>query len=446
MGALDLASLFVPRRVAVLGASTKPRKMGNDVTGRLAASFQGELFPIHRSATELFGRSAYRELAAVPGPLDLVIALVPAADLVDQLREMPKGKARFLLAIASGFGEVPGDGPERQNELLRLARSHGARLVGPNSVGLLNAPFGLNASLLPELPRPGTGLSCVTQSGGFGMALYMYSQNHELPVAKLLDLGNLADLGYEEVLEFLAADGETSVIGLYVEALRDPERFLAAARDAATRKPVVLTKIARTEEGQRASFAHLGIDVRAIESAGPPLIVAESGAEMLNIAKALVLQPPPRGRNVAIITGSGGIGAELADFCVELGLRVPELSPMLQERLGKLLPPYAGLRNPVDLTPIWWDYPRLYPDLIRALDAAPEIDAIVATIIDVPTGLPELMTAVAGTVRGLAKPLYVYWSSPDANLANRRAIEQGGVPCFPGTREVARVLAALAPR
>ena len=240
---------------------------------------------------------------------------------------------------------------------------------------------------------------------------------------------------------------------LFLEAVRQQDTFLAEAVRLAIKKPVILTTPGRTSAGRRASLAHLGITPDAAQGPENPtrdiFIRAQSGLELLHIAKGLSWQPRPDGRKVAILTGTGGIGAELADFCVEYGLEVCEFSQGFQEKLAPHLPSYASVRNPVDLTPIWWDYPKVYPPLIRALLASDEVDLLMVSITDVATGLEALMHALGEAVtqpvagKTVAKPVYVYWGSRQNEVKNMHILEAARIPCYRSTVEVVRVAAAI---
>jgi acyl-CoA synthetase (NDP forming) len=443
-----LKRLLDPESIAVLGASNSEGKPGNAIARRLAATYRGRLSFINPRERQVLGRPALASIAGFDGIIDLLVALVPGQSLVEAVRQAPPGKARFLAAIPSGFGELP-QGEAMQAELVALARERNMRVLGPNSVGIVNTGLELNASLVPELPVAGCGLSCLTQSGGFVMSVYMYSRNHDLPVAKLVDLGNTSDIRLEELLDHLATDAETASIGLFLEAADWRGDLLARLEEIAHLKPVILTQIARTTAGRRASRAHIGfaLDPRASGTC-PPIITAESGIELLHIAKALAVQPLPRGPRVGILTGSGGIGTELADLCLEHGLDVPVLSARLQQRLGAHLPPYAALSNPVDTTPVWQDFPQIYPPLIETMLGSGEVDLLITTITDVPSSLVPFMEALAsvagsGAARRLGGPVYVFWSSVDEHLQNRHILECAGVPCYPTPRDAVRVAAAL---
>jgi acyl-CoA synthetase (NDP forming) len=311
--------------------------------------------------------------------------------------------------------------------------------------------LGLNASLTPGLPSSESGLSCVTQSGGFGMAVHMYGIDHGLDIAKFCDLGNTADISVAEVLDFYREDAETTSIGVFLEAQPDD---LDEVIDAAARaKPLILTPLGRTEPGRRASLAHIGRSSGRSrpypQDAPGPAITARTGLEMLDIAKAVSWQPAPMGLRTAIITGSGGLGSELADLCVEHGLEVPELSPALQERLRTHLPSFASVVNPVDLTPAWNDYPEMYPPLMKALLDSDEIDILIITIIDIGATVEPLMHAVVETLADhreradRAKPILVYWAAPLGYRHHRQVLQAAGLPCYSSTLSTARIAAAI---
>jgi acetyltransferase len=321
------------------------------------------------------------------------------------------------------------------------------RVLGPNIVGVMNGVLGLNASMMPELPPGGVGLSCLTQSGGFGMALSMYALDHDIPVAKFCDVGNTSDLEVHEVIEYLAQDVDTRVIGLFIESVRDQDLFWRALQKAAAAKPVILTPVGVTPGGRRASLAHLGIAADAValrDNLPRGVVVADTALNLLHSAKAMMWQRSARGRRAAIVTGTGGIGAELADLAARQGLDLPKLSPQLQKRLLEHLPYYAGVQNPVDCTPIWWDYAQVYPSVLNKLADSGEIDLIIVSITDVAATLPELAKAVAAWSSGEhSLPMVVYWGARDRDRENMRILERAGVPCYRSTVEAASAAAAL---
>jgi acetyltransferase len=427
--------------------------MGGIFVKNLLASYSGKIFPVHPTANEISGIQAFPDIASIPAKIDLLIPLIPANQVVRLIEHCVEGQVDVLLAIPSGFGEVPGGGKYLEEELLSLARERHIRVVGPNSLGMLNCPFGLNASMVPELPPGGPGFSCVTQSGGFGMSIYMYTHDHQLEMAKFCDLGNTTDVMIHELLDYFLQDVDTRIVGAYLESFVDPESFFSHAKTLAIEKPVILTKLGWSDAGYRASYAHLGLtageeDYQEIMR-NSRIIPAKTGLEMLDIAKGLSWQPQPRGRKVGILTGSGGVGVELADLCQEHGLEVPEFSPKLQAELRPKLLSYASAKNPIDLTPIWQEFPKLYPPLLQTLFASDEIDILLVTIIDVATTLEPLMYAVTEAVAQFhnegaqEKPIYIYWASPHSLRKHRQILQRARIPCYQSTFSTVRTAAAI---
>lgn len=447
-GDLEMDRFFAPRRLAIAGASNSKRKLGYRVMRQLLEGGVGEVIPIHPRESTVLGLPARADLASVSEPVDLLVALVPGDRLLPLVESAREGQVGYLLAISSGFAEASAEGRRLQLDVARAAAERGIRVVGPNSMGMLNAASRLNASLVPEAPPGGAGLSCVTQSGGFGIAVSMYALDHQLPVAKICDLGNTADVRVAEVLEYLAGDPDTSVVGLYLEAPGDTDELSDAISTLSSSKPVILTALGRSEAGRRASRAHLGLegqaDRRAVGSIDA-VIHAQTGRELLDVAKALSWQPPPRGARAAILTATGGIGAEITDLCIDAGIEVPALSASVKDRLAALLPPFAALGNPVDVTPIYWRFAEVYPALMQVLLAAEEVDLLIVAITDVATDIEPLARAIADEQRTMVrsgKPCYVFWGARDESLANRRVLEHARLPCYRSTSETVRAAAA----
>jgi acetyltransferase len=442
----QLDVLFNPASIVLVGASNSTGKMGNLFAKRLKEGFQGRLYAVHPQERDVMGIPTYASVKDVPGSIDLMLALLPGPALVQLMEDCSPGKLKFLAAIPSGFGEVV-DGQPLQKRLRVAAAACGAALLGPNTVGLMNCERGVNASMIPILPPGGKGVSCLTQSGGFGMALAMYALDHGVPIAKFCDIGNMAGLRVEELLAYYGEDPATQVVLLFLEAVSNPDRFIGMLEDVSQHKPVVLSVLGSTTVGQRASKAHLGLApnlTRALERLPARVVLTTTGQDALDACKALLWQRRPSGRRIAVITGTGGIGAEIADLAALRGLELPELSTRLQEALRAHLPPFAATGNPIDVTPIWWEYPRVYPAMIGALDNSDEVDLLVLSITDVPTTFPELAEALCTISDRVTKPLCVFWGSRNRDLEPMRRLEGAGIPCYRSTTAAVNAAAALA--
>lgn len=436
-GESGLAAVFSPRRVALVGASDRPGSVGRLLWENLA-TFPGEVVPVSKSAT-VGGRVAYPRLDDVPGLVDLIVIATPA-DTVPGIVRAAAGKGvAAAVVLSAGFAEVGETGAKLQAEAVAAAQAGGVRLVGPNCFGVQNAGLPLNASIAAGLPRSGGRVAVVTQSGAYGMAVHALGQDEGLRVAKVLAVGNKADISDAEVLSFLRQDPDTSVICLLLESITHAREFFAEACQTTVRKPVIAVLGGRTSAGQRAALSHTaamaaGDAVRdaALRQAG--VVRVRTGLQALDAALALSSQPVPRGRRVAVVTNSGGTGVELADLLADQGLVLPELSVPLQEQLRAIMPGYASARNPVDMTPSWHLFPTVYPRAIEMLARSGEVDVVVPVLLQ-RSASGEVAAAVRDAVLRLRRdavpvPVYVCWVASRANEEHARVLRDADVPCF----------------
>ena len=441
-----LAAVFDPRRVALVGASDRAGSMGRLLWDNLA-DFPGEVLPVCQAAT--VGGQAYPDLRDVPGEVDLAVIATPAATVPDIIAAAAAKRVSAVVVLSAGFAETGPAGAKLQAEAVAAARAGGVRLVGPNCFGVQNADLPLNASISAGAPRGGGGVSIVTQSGSYGMAVHALGRDEGLRVAKVFAAGNKADITDAELLGYLREDPATSVICLLLESITDARGFFAEACRTTPVKPVIAVVHGRTRAGQRAAVSHtaaLATDdaVRdaALRQAGVARV--RTGLEALDAARALSGQPLPRGPRVAVVTNSGGTGVELADLLADEGLEVPELSGRLQQELRALLPGYASAGNPVDMTPTWRLFTTLYPATIEILARSGEIDVVVPVLLQ-RSASAEVAAAVRDAVArlrddGVPVPVYVCWVAPRAADAHASLLQEAGVPCFPWPERTARAV------
>ena len=442
-----LAAVFHPRRVALIGASDRAGSVGRLLWDNLI-DFPGEVLPVGPSPT-VGGRTAYPDLREVPGHVDLAVIATPAATVPDIIAAAAAKGVAAAVVLSAGFAETGPDGAKLQDEAMTAARAGGVRLVGPNCFGVQNADLPLNASISAGAPRGGGGVSIVTQSGSYGMAVHALGRDEGLRVAKVFAAGNKADITDAELLGYLRQDPATKVICLLLESITDARGFFAEACLTTPVKPVIAVVHGRTGAGQRAAVSHtaaLATDdaVRdaALRQAG--VVRVRTGLQALDAARALSGQPLPRGKRVAIVTNSGGTGVELADLLADEGLEVPELIGPLQDELRALLPGYASARNPVDMTPTWQLFTTLYPATIELLARSGEVDAVVPVLLQ-----RSASADVAGAVRDAVArlradqvpvPVYACWVAPRAADAHASLLQEAGVPCFPWPERTARAV------
>ena len=442
-----LAAVFEPRRIALVGASDRPGSVGRLLWDNLA-DFPGEVLPVGPAPT-VGGRPAYPDLRQVPGQVDLAIIVTPAATVPGIIRSAAGQKVRAVVVLSAGFAETGPAGAKLQQEAVAAARAGGVRLVGPNCFGVQNADLPLNASIAAGTPRGGGGVSIVTQSGSYGMAVHALGQDEGLRVAKVFAAGNKADITDAELLGYLRQDPETRVICLLLESITDARRFFAEACLTTPAKPVIAAVGGRTGAGQRAAVSHtaaLAADdaVRdaALRQAG--VVRVRTGLQVLDAARALSGQPMPHGRRVAVVTNSGGTGVELADLLADEGLEVPELSPALQKELRALLPDYGSAVNPVDMTPAWSLFSTVYPAATELLARSGEIDVVVPVLLQ-RSASPEVAVAVRDAVARLRAdripvPVYVCWVAPRSADAHTGLLQEAGIPCFAWPQRAAQAI------
>lgn len=443
-------ALFEPDAVAVIGASDQPGSLGWVFVQNLLASYRGALYCVHPSRKTIADRVVYPSVLDLPTVADLAVVLVPAQAVEGVIEQCVAAGVGGAVIISGGFAETGSEGACLQRRIVDKARSGGLRLVGPNCFGIINTRNGLNASLGQGLPGVG-GVSLVTQSGAYGMAAFTRSREGEIGFAKVLALGNRADLNEVEALWYMGEDAETRVVAMLLETLDDGRAFYDLACEVTPRKPVIVLKTGRTRAAKRAAASHTAaladnyaVTRAALRQAG--VRVVEDGQALLDAAAALDRQPSLRGRRVGIITNSGGIGVELTDLIEERGLEVPPLSGELQARISAHLPAHGSPLNPIDVTTAWRRFPEMYFASARALLASGEVDAVVAVLVHRAALSAEVSDALAmalGEARrsGSETPLYVCWMAGSDAEPNRGRLMRAGIPCHRETSSTARTLA-----
>ena len=348
------APLFMPKTVAVVGASTKGAALPNVFIRRIREfGFEGAIYPIHPTAAEIDGLPAYRTLADTPQPIDYAYIAIAAAQIPAML-VAAAGRVRYAQVISSGFGEVD-SGKDLQQQLAEAARAGGMRLIGPNCLGIYT-PRG-KVTFTEISPREVGTVGIVSQSGGLGTDIVRRGMSRGLGFSGLITVGNCADLGVNDILEFYFADPQTRVIGLYIETAQDGRRLFEILRAAQARKPVVMLKGGRTRQGLAAAVSHTGSlagDDRAwvALSHQTGCILVDTLDEFIDALLAFQTLVPRTQRPTqrVVLFGNGGGASVLAtDYFARLGLDVTPFSQPIVDALAALrLPPGTSITNPVD--------------------------------------------------------------------------------------------------
>ncbi|MEM1550332.1 MAG: CoA-binding protein, partial [Candidatus Bathyarchaeia archaeon] len=351
---MKLNAFFNPKAIAVVGASRDPSKIGHGVLRNLIeGEFSGAIYPINPNADEILGLKCYKSVKDVPGEVDLAVIVVPAKIVPSVLEDCGVKGVKGVVVISAGFGETGREGAQLERELVSICRKYGMRMQGPNCLGIISVQSCMNASFAPATPPPGN-IAFVSQSGGVGIAVLNWAIKNEIGLTKFISLGNEADLNAADFIEALGEDEYTKVIGLYIEGVKEGERFIEVARRVSRKKPIVAIKAGTTSAGMRAVSSHTGSlagsDIAfsaAFKKAG--IIRVNTLEELLTFILAFGSQPLPRGRRVLIVTNGGGPAILATDICEKVGLDLPPLEHNIIEELHKSIPPHASLSNPVDV-------------------------------------------------------------------------------------------------
>jgi acetyl coenzyme A synthetase (ADP forming)-like protein len=445
--AASLAPFFAPKTVAVVGASTRRGSIGGELFRNiLDSNFDGIVYPVNPKAPSVAGVRAYASVADIPDAVDLAVFCVPGASVLDEAEAAMRKGTRALCVISAGFAETGVEGVRRQEELLARVRAHGARLIGPNCLGIFVAGPGLNATFAPH-NFPGGNIGFSSQSGALGLAVLERGAARGLGLSAFVSVGNKADVSSNDLLEYWEDDPETDLILLYLESFGNPRKFARLARRVARKKPILAMKGGRTTAGQRAAGSHtaaLAGSTAAVEAlfrqAG--VIQADSLEELSDAAVLLSSQPLPQGRRVALLTNAGGLGILCADACAAAGLELPTLSEETRTKLAGVLPREASLANPVDMlgSAVGSTYEAVLPHVL----ADTGIDAVI--VLFVPPVVADAEEVAQAVVRGVrrapdtGKPVLAAFVSADGIPACLLRPDSG-VAAFEYPESAARALA-----
>jgi len=430
-----LTALFEPRSVALVGASDQPAKVGGRLLENLlAGGFRGALFAVNvKGGSSIRGVPCVRTVSQLPEAVDLAVIATPAPTVPGIIEECGRRGIRAAIVITAGFRESGPEGAELERALLDAARRHGIRLLGPNCVGLMRPPLGLNATFARGNALAG-GLALVSQSGAVCTAMLDWATPMGVGFSSVISLGGSTDLDFGEVIDYLAADPKTAQVLLYVEGVRDGRRLVGSLRAAARSKPIIVMKVGRHPAGSRAAVSHTGAivgrdDVFDAVVARTGIVRVKTAGELVAAALALSSGVRPGGERLAIVTNGGGPGVMAADRAAELGVPLASLAPATCERLAASLPAHWSHGNPVDL--IGDATPERYRAAVSACLADPGVDGVVAIL------TPQAMTdadaaadAVIDAVRGTSKPVLTCWMGEASVALARTRLAAAGLPAL----------------
>lgn len=454
----NVARMLDPRSVAVIGASADPVKMGARVLRYLGQHhFTGEIYPVSPRGGTIGDRQVVEKVSDLPDGVDCAILAIPDSQVQPVLQQCALANIGGAVVYAAGFAEAGADGRAAQDRIRDLARDTGMRVCGPNSNGLIGVHAGFAASSNPALEgilTPG-GIGLVTQSGGIGLGSIPYlAEQRKIGFSYLISTGNEADLDLCDCMDFLIHDPKTESIALIAEGFRDPERFLALAAAArSVGKPVVILKNGRTSAGEHMVSSHTAliagssrVQKAVFDDLG--IVMVEDVEPLYQLPDMLGRVKAPRGRKIGVVSPSGGAAILSADICEDLGIDLATLNEATVGALGEILPPYANLANPLDLTAVGTSSPAVFTRCVKTVLDDPEVDLLVVILtvsINYDPALEEIIKLNADT----GKPILCIGLGNGLTGRGFELLDEAKVPLFTsfkGGFEAARIILRRAGR
>ncbi len=454
MKALDY--FFYPKRVAIIGASADPKKVGHALVGNyLNYGFKGEVVPINPKENEILGLKAYPSLQEVPGEIDLVVFALPAKLVADLISECPEKNVKAIVIHSSGFAEKGPEGKAYQDRVVSIARENNIRVVGPNCQGVMCIESRVPWSRRSTFPTEVGGVSLVSQSGGGGGSFVNLAHERGIRFNKIVTIGNECDVSVMDFIEYFGEDEKTNLIFLFLEGFRDGRRILDVVRPLSARKPIIAYKIGRTEVGARAAMSHTGSLAGSIKVYDgvfrqTGVIRAESIDDGLDYLVAFtkvwfgILRP--NGFRIGVVSGPGGPGVAASDACVEAGLEVPQISEASKEKLKNEIPG-ATAANPMDMGDFSFVVKLKeegpYSSMARIMSEDENIDIL--AIVGPGEFNPEgFLAEILNIKRFSKKPFIVIWPSAGGNVEEcKKQMRNEGIALFETPERGARALGSL---
>ncbi len=408
----SLTSFFSPQGVAIIGASLEPTKLGYGLSRNLVRSgYRGGIHFVNIKGGELMGQRVYKHIKEVPDPVDLAVLLIPAASIPAAIEDCAQRGIKALIIVSGGFRETGPQGAEIEDECLKIAKSHGVRILGPNCIGTIDTHLPIDTTFLsPPGPTPGD-IAFISHSGAICAAVIDWARGQGFGLSRMVSLGNQSDVSETDFLTPVADDPFTHVITLYLEGVGDGRRFLEQARSVTREKPIIALKVGRYESSQQAVASHTGV-LAGLESAYKAafrragIIRAETTEELFDWARALAWCPLPKGRSVGVLTNAGGPGVTAVDALEAQELKIASLSSGTEAALRDFLDPAASLHNPVDMLAA--ATPQQYASSLQILLDDPQVDSVMVIMPPPPMNTAgNIAKAVIPVITIAEKPVVV---------------------------------------
>lgn len=441
-----LENFFSPGSIAVAGITNEPDHPGYRILDNLIKSgFKGDLVPLTADFNEIQGRECYRDLGDYGEAVDLVVITSLREEVAEAVKDAVGAGSKAVLVITQGFRETGSQGLDMENELVDICHGAGVRLMGPNTIGIINTAMDMNASLYPELPEPG-GVSIFSQSGAICSAMLDIASARHLGIASVANIGNKADLNETDMIRFYGKDTSTRVILGYVENISSGDDFVKGTENVTAEKPVIVMRSGTTSAGKKVAASHTGVLAgeetaygAAFKRAG--VIRADSFEELFDYAAAFSTQPLPAGKNIMIVASAGGTGIVAADAVEKAGFKVADLDIASLLTLDKIDGSYGQGACPVLVAGD--SSPDVYVSAVKAGMDDEGVDAILIVLASGTLYDPgEIINAVASASESYNKTVLISWMGKKG-LSHREEFFHGGIPDYPSPERAVGVIKAM---
>jgi acyl-CoA synthetase (NDP forming) len=445
----EFEPVFSPKSVAIIGASRNPSKLGyQSLKALLEAEYQGKIYPINPNAKTVGQHKAYPNILDVPDEIDLAVISLPSFDVLDAVKDCAKKKVKGVVIFASGFKELDEQGAQMEKEMARICNEAGIKIIGPNTIGLMNSYSNLNASFGPVGKLPRGDISIVSQSGGMGTTLVAYLLESELGFSKFVGVGNRANVEIADILLYLKEDPTTKVICIFLEGVEDARRLMHIAKEVAKEKAILIYKVGKTEVAARAAFSHTGslagsyeLYRAAFTQAG--ILEVTEPSELIDAAKAISILPSAKGEKVAVVTHTAGPSLVITEVLERYGIKLSVLSEETKKRVREAMPINITVQNPCDLLGVAYVVPELYGIVGKILLEDSDVDVLIAVY--TPSFQPEIRLPAKELIeitKATNKSVIAALVSPSIlPIEERFDLEQNGVAVYRTPERAAKAVA-----
>ncbi len=426
-----LEQFFAPASIAVIGATEANPSVGRTILTNLA-SFHGTVFPVNPKRGQILGQKSYASIGAVPDSVDLAVIVTRAETVPGIVAECAAAKVPAAIVISAGFKETGASGADLERKILAARGS--MRIIGPNCLGVMAPPAGLNATFAGTMARPGS-IGFLSQSGALCTAILDWSLREMVGFSAFVSTGSMLDVGWGDLIDYLGDDPHTRAILMYMESVGDARAFLSAAREVALTKPIIVIKAGRTDQAARAASSHTGALTGSDEVLDAAL--RRSGvlrvrriSDLFYMAEVLAKQPRPSGPRLVIVTNAGGPGVLATDALIADGGELAELSAETIGELDRILPPHWSRGNPIDI--IGDAPPERFAQTLEIVKRDPGVDGLLVSL--APQGMTspsEVAERIKPFAKIAGKPVLASWMGGASVIRGDEILNAAGIPTFP---------------